>query len=224
MVPGPEDSFVPPAWLIQAIEEVAKSKVETLMAPPVRFDLSNESVKFNSDLLKESDLDLKKFLAKNQQTTLNFGLEFRPIGNLETILGGHPNFGFFPDVLANRMDHRFMKELPEDQWLAEVVAMMKRGKYQSVQEDSEAVAELLAKDIRQGFSLLVSPDLIPNLVHAMVQPAGVVKQFSLQEDGSRLLKSRLTQDLSFPLIFPSMSSMSINSRIDMEAYFEMIYG
>ena len=55
----------------------------------------------------------------------------------------------------------------------------------------------------------------------MVQPAGVVKQFSLQEDGSRILKRRLTQDLSFPLTFPSAS---VNKRIDMEAYVEMIYG
>jgi hypothetical protein len=55
----------------------------------------------------------------------------------------------------------------------------------------------------------------------MVQPAGVVKQFSLQEDGSRTLKRRLTQDLSFPLTSPNAS---VNNRIDMEAYVEMIYG
>ena len=67
VIPGPDDSFVPPAWLMKAIEEVAKSKVATPQAPPIRFDLSNESVKFNSELLMESDLDLEKFLAKNQQ-------------------------------------------------------------------------------------------------------------------------------------------------------------
>ena len=62
----------------------------------------------------ESDLDLEKFLAKHQQTTLNFGSEFRPVGDLEKILGGHPNFVFFSDVLANGMDYRFKKELSED--------------------------------------------------------------------------------------------------------------
>jgi hypothetical protein len=98
--------------------------------------------------------------------------------------------------------------------------MMERGNHQSVQEDSKAVAELLAMDVRQGFSLPVSPDLIPNLAHVMVQPAGVVKQFSLQEDGSRILKRRLTQDLSFPLTSPNAS---VNRRIDMEAYVKMIY-
>ena len=220
-IPGPDDSFVPPAWLMKAIKEVAKSKVVTPQAPPIRFDLSKESVEFNSELLTKSDLDLEKFLAKNQETTLNFGSEFRPIGDLEKILGAHPNFTFFSGVLAYGMDYRFKEEISEDQRIEEVVAMTKRGNHKSVQEDSEAVAELLAKDVRQGFSLPVSPDLIPKLANAMVQPAGVVKQFSLQSDGSRSLKRRLTQDLSFPLTFPSAS---VNKRIDMEAYVEMIYG
>jgi hypothetical protein len=221
VTPGPDDSFVPPAWLIKAAEEVANSKVVTPQAPNIRFDLSDKSVKFNSELIMESDLDLEKFRAKHQKTTLNFGSEFRPVGDLEKILGGHPNFGSFSDILAKGMDHRLKEEISEDQRLEEVVAMTKRGNHKSVQEASEAAAELLAKDVRQGFFLPVSPDLIPKLANAMVQPAGVVKQFSLQSDGSRLLKRRLTQDLSFPLTFPSAS---VNSRIDMEACTEMIYG
>ncbi len=66
-----------------------------------------------------------------------------------------------------------------------------------------------------------SPEIVPNIEHAMVQPAGVVKQFSLREDGARFLKRRLTQDLSFPLTF---QMASVNNRIDMDAYVEMIYG
>ena len=191
IIHGLDDSFVPPARLAdESTEEVAKSKVVTPQVPPIRFDLSNESVKFNSELLMQSGLDLEKFLANYQQTTLNFGSEFRPIGDLEKILGGHPNFGFSSDILANGMDYWFKKDLSEDQWLAEVVTMTKRGNHKSVQEDSEAVAKLLAKDVRLGFSLLVSPDLIPKLANAMVQPAGVVEQLSLQSDGSRLLKRR----------------------------------
>jgi hypothetical protein len=69
--------------------------------------------------------------------------------------------------------------------------MMTRGNHQSVQEDSEEVAKLLAKDVFCGFSLPVLPELAPDLAQAMVQPAGVVKQFLLQEDGSRKLKWRL---------------------------------
>ncbi len=48
---------------------------------PIKFDRSSESVQFNSGLLKASDLDLEKFLAKHQDTTLNFGSEFRPLAS-----------------------------------------------------------------------------------------------------------------------------------------------
>jgi hypothetical protein len=100
--------------------------------------------------------------------------------------------------------------------------MMERGNHQSVQEDSKAVVKLLAKDMLQGFLLPVSPDLVPDLANAMVQPAGAVKQFSsLQEDGSQILKRRLTQHLSFPLTLPNAAA---NKQIDMDACVEMIYG
>ena len=194
-IPGPDNCFEPPAWLMQATEEIALSEVQTPLAPPIRFDLSDNSVKFNPELLTKSDLDLEKFLASHQRTTLNFGSEFCPINHLRKILGGHPNFGFFSDVLTNGVDYHVTEELTEEQRKAEVAAMMERGNHQSVQQDNKAVAELLAKDVQQGFSLPVSPELMPNLAHALVQPAGVVNQFSLQADGSRAQKKRLTQDL-----------------------------
>jgi hypothetical protein len=94
---------------MQATEEVAESEAPTPLAPPIRFDLSNNSVKFNSELMKESGLDLGKFLAQHQDTTLNFGSEFHPIGDLEKILGLHPNFEFFSGVLAEGMDYLFYR-------------------------------------------------------------------------------------------------------------------
>ena len=86
--PGPDDSATPPGWLMKAIAEVAATTVLTPRAPPIRFDLSDASVRHNSQLLKECDLDLGKFLAAHQDTTLRFGSEFRPIEELKKILAG----------------------------------------------------------------------------------------------------------------------------------------
>jgi hypothetical protein len=119
------------------------------------------------------------------------------------------------------MDYRFTEELPDDERGAEVNAMLQRGNHKSIQEDSDEVGKLLAKDVLHGFSLPISPEIVSSIDQAMVQPAGVVKQFSLREDGARFLKRQLTQDLSFPLTFPGAS---VNNRINMEAYIgEMIY-
>ena len=56
-----------------------------------------------------------------------------------------------------------------------------------------------------------------------MQPLGIVAQWTVQSDGTRVITYQLTQDLSFSSnkIGPSRS---VNSRVDMTAYSEMIYG
>jgi hypothetical protein len=186
-VPGPDDAFTPPAWLMEAVEEIANTEAPAPKAPPVSFDLSKEAVLHNTELLSDSNLSMESLLMKHQDTTLGFGSEFRPLDQLELVLGQHPNFPFFADVLANGMSHHFTEELSDEQRRAEVDAMILRGDHKSVQQESEAVRKLLEKDVLHGFSSLpLSPDIGPDIANAMVQPAGVVKQFSLTEDGSRV--------------------------------------
>jgi hypothetical protein len=172
---------------MEAVEEIANTEAPAPKAPPVSFDLSKEAVLHNTELLSDSNLSMESLLMKHQDTTLGFGSEFRPLDQLELVLGQHPNFPFFADVLANGMSHHFTEELSDEQRRAEVDAMILRGDHKSVQQESEAVRKLLEKDVLQGFSSLpVSPDIVPDIANAMVQPAGVVKQFSLTEDGSRV--------------------------------------
>jgi hypothetical protein len=119
------------------------------------------------------------------------------------------------------MDYHFTSKLTQDERKAKLMAMIHHGNYQSVKEDSKEAAKLLTRDVLHGFSLPVSPEIVLTIAKAMVQPAGVVKQFLLQEDSSRTLKHCLTQDLSSPLTFPDAS---VNNCIDMDAYTKMIYG
>jgi hypothetical protein len=116
---------------------------------------------------------------------------------MEKVLGNHPNFGFFSIVLLNGMDYHFTSELYKEERKVELAAIMTRGTHQSIQEDSKEVAKLLAKDVKHRFLLPVSLNIVPEIAKAMVQPAGVVKQFLLQEDSSRTLKQQLTQASHF---------------------------
>jgi hypothetical protein len=99
--------------------------------------------------------------------------------------------------------------------------MMVRGNHQPAQENEDDVKRLLQKDVHHGFSLPVTPDIARKLKGAMVQPARLALQFALLEDGSRVAKRRLIQESSFTLTFPKAS---VNARIGMDAYREMIYG
>jgi hypothetical protein len=111
-IPGPDNSFTPGPALLKAIRTVFAARVDIPLAPPTWFDVTEEAIQHNSGLLEACDFDLETFLAKNQNSTLAFGSEFRPTSQLEiTILGPHPNFPFFKKVLANGMDFYFDQEL-----------------------------------------------------------------------------------------------------------------
>ena len=56
----------------------------------------------------------------------------------------------------------------------------------------------------------------------MIQPLGVVKQWSLNAKSERVEKFRLTQDLSFSLDVEQ--DCSVNGRVDLLRYPEMVYG
>jgi hypothetical protein len=100
-------------------------------------------------------------------------------------------------------------------------AIMKPGNHKSTEKAPDTAAELLAKDVAHGFSIPVTPEIVEKVKGSMVQPLGLASQFALAEDGSRKVKNRLTQDLTFSLTEPGMS---VNSRIDMDQYPDMLYG
>jgi hypothetical protein len=94
--------------------------------------------------------------------------------------------------------------------------MLQLGNHKSAQEEPEIAAEqLLSKDVAHGFSMVIPMELVPLIPHAMVQPVGLAKQWTLDEKGNRKIKHRIAQDLSHSETSKE-EPLSINSRIDME--------
>lgn len=98
--------------------------------------------------------------------------------------------------------------------------MLKRGNHESANAEPDIVNKLLLKDVHHGFSIPIPPKTVPLIAGALVQPFGLAQQFTLTELGKRVAKYRLTQNLSFSL---SQKNCSVNPRIDMSQYNEMIY-
>jgi hypothetical protein len=218
---GPDDAFEPGEDFLRRIIEVASAPTDTPEPSPVSFATTPEAIAANDKLLSEHGFDLASLLGDYQRTTLGYGSEFRPIDQLEKVLGGHSEFEVLADLIENGMGYRFKTAITEGERMKELHGMMERGNHKSAEEGSEKAAELLAKDVAHGFSIPVSPGVVERIRGAMVQPLGLATQYGLTEDGSRKVKYRLTQDLSFSLTEPDMS---VNSRIDMDQYPEMFYG
>ncbi len=140
---------------------------------------------------------------------------------MRRVIGNHPHFSELVNILTKGMPYRYLEEISEEIRAQEVRAMLERGNHKSAEDESQQAQRLLLKDVHHGFSMPVLPEIVSQIHGAMVQPLGLAKQFSIDKDGNRVPKYRLTQDLSFSL---TGDNTSVNSRIDMGSYVEMVYG
>jgi hypothetical protein len=144
--------------------------------------------------------------------TIGYKSEFRPIGQIRHLLRDHRSFPLFEEMADNGMDYKFASELTEDQRQAEVARMLERGNHKSAQESPDETEKILQKEVKHGFTMPCQRDVLMKLPVKIVQPCGLVRQFTLQDDGTRAEKCRLTHDLSFSA---GDEKLSINDRIDM---------
>ena len=121
------------------------------------------------------------------------------------------------------MQYVFERELTPDERSDEVDAMLASGNHKSAHTERVRVGELLAKDVTHGFTIPLPLSVVRLIPGAMVQPLGLVQQWTVNLDGERKAKFRFTQDLSFSTDRGSRPT-SINARVDMSANVEMVYG
>ena len=220
---GPDDRFTPPAWFFREITNISSTDTKTPSKPPVRFETSADALEANAKVLENVGYDLSRLIEENVGSTLDYGSEFRTVGELETLLGQHPNFDTLATTLKYGMSYVFNRELDELTKSEELQTLVKRGNHKSAQDNPEQVGILLGKDVLHGFVIPIPVKIIPLIPNAAVQPLGLVQQWTAKEDGTRAIKYRITQDLSFSSNKEG-PPRSINSRIDMGSYPEMIYG
>jgi hypothetical protein len=220
---GPDDTFSSPNWFLRELDRIANSPCPTPTKSTVQFDVSPAAAEHNAALLRDVDYDMTRFFENQRGSTLDFGAEFRPVNMLRPLLGHHPNFEELATVITSGMPYRYAQSLDEDARIDELTAMIARGNHKSAQANPEQVGKLLSKDVSHGFSMVVPVSLVPMIPNAMVQPTGLAEQWVLDADGNRKIKYRITQDLTYAES-EKEQPISVNSRIDMSAYPEMIYG
>ena len=224
VVHGPDDSFTPPPWFLKAVEAIAGTAQRPPSKPPFRFEATIAAAEYNGKILARSGFDIGRVLAEHKDTTLGYGCEFRSPAELKPLLGRHRHFKLLEDLLRNGMSYFYKVELTEAERVDELNAILQRGNHKSATNESKQVSLLLEKDVTHGFSVPVPVDTIRLIPGAAVQPLGMAVQQTLDENGEPKTKFRLTQDLSFSSAQPPAPPRSINKRIDMSLYPEMVFG
>ena len=220
---GPDDTFETPEWFLIALKNIAGTDPEVPGKAPIVFENTEEAAAANATLLKTVDFDIERLIRENATTTLGYGSEFRTVDQLRPLIGRHPHFSDLSKVLISGMPYVFERELDQVTKLRELRALLLRGNHKSAKESPDRVSALLTKDVTHGFVIPLPTSIVEHIPHAAIQPLGLARQWSLDEEGTRVVKYRMTQDLSFTSERHG-PSRSINSRINMAAYAEMIYG
>ena len=220
---GPDDSFLTPEWFLTAIVRVANCDPVVPVKAPFEFTNTKEAADHNDKVLAAVDYDLEKLIRANADSTLGYGSEFRTVEQLKPLIGRHPHFSELSRVLEFGMSYVFERELDSVTKSEELQTLLARGNHQSAKNHPVQVAALLTKDVTHGFAIPIPTATVRKIPNAAVQPLGLAQQWTLDEKGNRVIKYRMTQDLSFTSD-RNAPHRSINSRIDMTAYPEMIYG
>ncbi|KAI2509039.1 hypothetical protein MHU86_5415 [Fragilaria crotonensis] len=199
-VKGPDDNKTEiPSWFIVELARAASRKTEVPAKSPIQFEQNAKAAEANAKILKESNFNVSELIEKFSDTTLGYGSEFR-----------------------TGMPYVFKTELTSTTKSAELRTLLK-GNHKSATESADQLQKLLAKDVTHGFTIPIPVSILEQIPGAAVQPLGVVKQWTIDAHGNREIKYRMTQDLSFSSN-QNGTATSINDRIDMSEYVEMIYG
>jgi hypothetical protein len=119
------------------------------------------------------------------------------------------------------MDYHFDFELTEDERMAELQANLERGNHNSAKDDDEVLRKMAFKEVKHGFAIPVAVEIVEEIKYGAVQPVGIVSQWTIAASGLRVVKKRLTHDLSYWI---TKFYASVNSRCNLDKYSPMIYG
>ena len=183
---------------------------DTLQEPHFRFDISKEAADYNLSLLQQNSFQLESLLNDPKRPSVTtYGSEFKPIQELQFLLGKHPRWPIMKKLLQHGSSWK-LKDVQEDVRTQDMEAALKRGNHKSAAKHADFLVNALSKEIVKGWELLLpasAAKIIPTLV---LSPMGVAEHLGVQADGSFAPKKRVTHDLSFPGV---VSEQSINSRI-----------
>jgi hypothetical protein len=205
--------------MVLKMRQALKWKQSKLSKPIFKFELSLKAAEENTKVLEAYEYNLTKIINQDAQSILKPGSEFRPISLLEAMFQGHPLWERMKNILTTGA-HSPLTELSEDDRQADLKTAIEYGNHKGAINEGERVIKELESEINQGWQLPISIHSLDKVHEAIVAPVGMVKQVSIEADGTRGEKYRMTHDQSFPFT----SGQSVNSRMKWEEIQDCVFG
>ena len=188
---------------------------------PFRFANSKDAALHNSAILEQHNYDLDATLSATAKGShLECGSEFRPATQLEPLLKDHPLWHRTKCLLN---DGCSIPLTPMDTTLAhqDLTLGIARGNHKGALAQQKLLHELVTKDVAHGFALPITTEAAKSIQGAAYAPLNIQEQWTIDAQGKKMKKKRLTHDQSFPGM---ASDISLNEQVVEEKLEPLIYG
>ena len=125
-------------------------------------------------------------------------------------------------ILENDTSYNYKdRDLPDEICKQDLQAALKRGNHKSALRKEKVLEDAFIKEVKYGYQLPLKPSYILKIPRTKLSPMGVADQLTISKLGKVIQKDRVTHNLSFP---GEISGESINSMINDDSLFDLIYG
>jgi hypothetical protein len=210
------------SWLVQTLKIVFACRERRMKKQPFMFESTRKATHHNTKTLQRFGGDYKKLVSHYGGSILTPGSEFRSIQHIKPLLCHHEDWPDLEEILRNGITYPMENPLDEKTRISDLKAMIERGNHKSTKSTEHllSLTKAYTKEVTHGWLIPLQVASLYHIKGASVIPLGVADQFSVDRNGNRMSKSRVTHDCTFP----TPSGTSINSRTIEDDLSPCIYG
>lgn len=207
--------------MLAALQDALDWQAPPLQTPPFTVGADRQAALANDALLSQHSYNLHALLTTQRFTPASMGSEFRSPAVLEPLVGAHELWPFVRALLQDGARVVMAKTNPDDLRIKENQKLLEYNNHSNSPESELLIKTTLQEDLDRGYALIISAETIQHLPKAMVCPLSMVVSSTINADGTRSTKNRLTHDQSYHF---HKEYLSLNQLTDKEAYPQLIYG
>ena len=208
-----------PATFMSTINDIINTKLPPPQPSGFKFSMSPSAANHNSTILQQYNFDLTRTINAKQETHVAYGSEFRPASFLRMLLEKSPYWAEVSAILLKGAKYP-LDRISNQRRIGDLHQAISRGNHKSAIQNPTTLRKLISTDVQMGYQLPIPIPTLFKIPHACVAPYGIIKQVTIDENGSRIPKLRMAHDQSFSF----QSNTSVNSRVQKEKLTELIYG
>jgi len=208
-----------PANLLSIVETVLANPIPRMNETQFQFKPTLDAAKHNWQILQQY-ANLGEAINAEGNSPLRYGSEFRSPSSLERIFTHHPLWPRLRNILSSGIKFP-LSPLPNHIRRKDTEEAINFGNHKGATTHKQFFTQLLHKDIKHGYSLVIPIEAVLKIEGALMAPLNVVEQHTISEFGEIVQSQRLTHNQS--KVF-SHSDTSVNSRVITDDLQDCMYG